>query len=64
MDRKRHVIIDEDVFTSAGISAGIDLALQMVGLDFGDEQAEWTAQHMEYAYEANNFERRLEVTDG
>ena len=30
VDRNRHVIIDEEVFTSAGISAGIDLALQMV----------------------------------
>ena len=61
VDRNRHVIIDEEVFTSAGISAGIDLALQMVRLDFGDLQANWTARHMEYAFDSDNFQRRLEI---
>ena len=61
VDRNRHVIIDEEVFTSAGISAGIDLALQMVRLDFGDLQANWTARHMEYAFDSDNFQRRLEM---
>lgn len=64
VDRERHVIIDEVVFTSAGISAGIDLALQMVRLDFGDEQARWTARHMEYAFDADNFARRPEIPVG
>jgi transcriptional regulator GlxA family with amidase domain len=64
VDRERHVIIDEDVFTSAGISAGIDLALQMVRLDFGDDQAEWTARHMEYAFDSEAFQRRLEIPSG
>jgi len=61
VDRNRHVIIDEEVFTSAGISAGIDLALQMVRLDFGDPQANWTARHMEYAFDSDNFQRRLDM---
>jgi len=61
VDRNRHVIIDEEVFTSAGISAGIDLALQMVRLDFGDLQANWTARHMEYAFDRDNFQRRLDM---
>jgi transcriptional regulator GlxA family with amidase domain len=61
VDRNRHVIIDEEVFTSAGISAGIDLALQMVRLDFGDPQANWTARHMEYAFDRDNFQRRLDM---
>ena len=61
VDRNRHVIIDEEVFTSAGISAGIDLALQMVRLDFGDLQANWTARYMEYAFDSDNFQRRLEM---
>jgi len=55
------VLIDEEVFTSAGISAGIDLALQMVRLDFGDLQANWTARHMEYAFDSDNFQRRLDM---
>ena len=61
VDRNRHVIIDEEVFTSAGISAGIDLALQMVRLDFGELQANWTARYMEYAFDSDNFQRRLEM---
>ena len=61
VDRNRHVIIDEEVFTSAGISAGIDLALQMVRLDFGDLQANWTARHMEYAFDSDNFQRRIDM---
>ena len=61
VDRSRHVIMDEEVFTSAGISAGIDLALQMVRLDFGDAQADWTARHMEYAFDSDNFQRRIDM---
>lgn len=35
---------------SAGISAGIDMALYVVGKLHGDEQANRTARHMEYEY--------------
>jgi transcriptional regulator GlxA family with amidase domain len=61
VDRERHVIIDEHIFTSAGISAGIDLALQMVRIDFGDAQAQWTARHMEYSFVPDDFSRRLDL---
>lgn len=36
------------VITSAGISAGIDMALYVVSKLHGAKQAEWTAAHMEY----------------
>jgi len=37
---------DENIWTSAGISAGIDLALAMVAEDFGDEVAQKTARQL------------------
>lgn len=61
VDREHHMIIDETVFTSAGISAGIDLALQMVRIDYGDDQAQWTARHMEYNFEVDDFKRRVDT---
>jgi hypothetical protein len=36
-----------------------DLALQMVRLDFGEAQVDWTACHIEYAFDSEKFERRL-----
>ncbi len=38
------------VITSAGISAGIDMALYVVGKLHGEAQSRWTAEHMEYEY--------------
>lgn len=40
----------EPIFTSAGISAGIDLALRIVSYFFGTEIGMATARHMEYPY--------------
>jgi transcriptional regulator GlxA family with amidase domain len=40
---------DGNVFTSAGISAGIDLALAIVAKLFGPSVAHATAKHMEYS---------------
>jgi transcriptional regulator GlxA family with amidase domain len=40
----------EPIFTSAGISAGIDLALRIVSYFFGTEIAQGTARQMEYPY--------------
>src|SRR6201992_567083 len=37
---------DDNIWTSAGISAGIDLALAMVAEDYGDEVAQKTARHL------------------
>jgi transcriptional regulator GlxA family with amidase domain len=40
----------EPIFTSAGVSAGIDLALRIVSYFFGIEIAQATAHQMEYHY--------------
>lgn len=40
----------EPIFTSAGVSAGIDLALRIVNYFFGIEIAQTTARQMEYPY--------------
>jgi len=42
--------LTEPIFTSAGISAGIDLALRIVSHFFGTEVGQATARHMEYPY--------------
>ena len=40
----------ESIFTSAGVSAGIDLALRIVSHFFGTNIGQATASHMEYPY--------------
>ena len=42
--------LTEPIFTSAGISAGIDLALRIVSHFFGIEVGQATARQMEYPY--------------
>ncbi|MEJ7763375.1 MAG: DJ-1/PfpI family protein, partial [Thermomicrobiales bacterium] len=44
----RRVIDEGKVITSAGVSAGIDMALHLVGRLHGAETAAWTARRMEY----------------
>ena len=53
----KHVIEDGDVFTSAGISAGIDMALKVVARYCGESIARATAKHMEYPFPDNNARR-------
>jgi transcriptional regulator GlxA family with amidase domain len=48
--------LTEPIFTSAGVSAGIDLALRIVSHFFGTEIGQATARHMEYPYP--NSDRR------
>ncbi len=57
VDRRRHVVDDGNLITSAGISAGIDLALHVVARYCGDRIARATARHMEYPYATNNRRR-------
>jgi transcriptional regulator GlxA family with amidase domain len=45
-----HVVEDGDLVTSAGISAGIDMALRVVARRYGEAVARATARHMEYPY--------------
>lgn len=53
----KHVVEDGRVLTSAGISAGIDMALRVVARSFGEEIARATARHMEYPYPDGNARR-------
>jgi len=55
--RDLHVVEDGDLVTSAGISAGIDMALKVVDRYFGEEIARATARHMEYPYPELNARR-------
>ena len=47
---EKHFVRDGRVFTSAGISAGIDMSLKVVEDRFGEKVARATARHMEYPY--------------
>jgi transcriptional regulator GlxA family with amidase domain len=57
VEYEKHVVEDGRVLTSAGISAGIDMALQVVARYFGQEIARATARHMEYPYSDSNVRR-------
>lgn len=46
--------LTEPIFTSAGVSAGIDLALRIVSHFFGTEIGQTTARQMEYPYPNSN----------
>ncbi len=54
---EEHVVEDGDVFTSAGISAGIDMALRVVARHYGEAVARATARHMEYPFPEDNRRR-------
>lgn len=60
VEYEKHVVEDGRVFTSAGISAGIDMALMVVARYFGKDIARATARHMEYRYPDSN-ERRVSL---
>lgn len=53
----RHVVDAGRVVTSAGISAGIDMALRLVARECGEAVARGTARHMEYPYPQDNRRR-------
>ncbi len=55
-----HVVTDGNIITSAGISAGIDMALTVVGQMFGEPVARATARRMEYPFPESNA-RRVEL---
>ena len=52
-----HVVEDGEVLTSAGISAGIDLALRLVARHHGEAVARATARYMEYPFPEDNRRR-------
>lgn len=52
-----HVVEDGHILTSAGISAGIDMALRVVVRYYGEAVARATARHMEYSFSDDNTRR-------
>jgi transcriptional regulator GlxA family with amidase domain len=60
VENDKHVVEDGSVFTSAGISAGIDMALKVVARYCGEKIARATAKHMEYTYPDSNT-RRIQI---
>lgn len=60
VERGKHFVNDGHIFTSAGISAGIDMSLRVVALHYGDAIARATARNMEYPYPESD-ERRIEL---
>jgi len=57
VEEKLHVVEDGHVVTSAGISAGIDMALRVVTRLHGERIGRETARHMEYPYPDDNRRR-------
>jgi transcriptional regulator GlxA family with amidase domain len=53
----KHFVKDGRVFTSAGISAGIDMSLKVVAHYLGEDIARATARHMEYPYPESDTRR-------
>ncbi|HKM56777.1 MAG TPA: DJ-1/PfpI family protein [Isosphaeraceae bacterium] len=53
----QHVVEEGDLITSAGISAGIDMALRVVARHHGESVAQATARHMEYPFAKDNRRR-------
>jgi transcriptional regulator GlxA family with amidase domain len=59
VEEKQHVVEDGHVLTSAGISAGIDMALRVVARYHGEAVARNTARNMEYRYAPEDNSRRV-----
>jgi transcriptional regulator GlxA family with amidase domain len=59
VEEKQHVVEDGHVLTSAGISAGIDMALRVVARYHGEDVARATARNMEYRYVPEDNSRRI-----
>jgi transcriptional regulator GlxA family with amidase domain len=57
VEEKLHVVEDGHVLTSAGISAGIDMALRVVIRYYGEAVGRATARHMEYPFPDDNRRR-------
>src|SRR5262249_16806372 len=57
VERELRVVEEGNLLTSAGISAGIDLALRVVARYHGEDVARATARNMEYPYPEDNQRR-------
>ncbi|MHB8091575.1 MAG: DJ-1/PfpI family protein [Syntrophales bacterium] len=57
VERHLHFVEDGALFTSAGISAGIDMSLKIVARYFGEAVARGTARQMEYPFPESDARR-------
>jgi len=57
VERELHFVQDGNLITSAGISAGIDMALKVVSSHFGEDVARNTAKNMEYPFPESDARR-------
>lgn len=58
VEKRLHFVEEGAFFSSAGISAGIDMTLRLVARYYGEAIAKATARHMEYPY-PDTDERRI-----
>jgi transcriptional regulator GlxA family with amidase domain len=58
VEKRLHFVEEGAFFSSAGISAGIDMTLRLVARYYGQAVARATARHMEYPY-PDTDERRI-----
>ena len=63
VERQVHFVEEGALFTSAGISAGIDMSLRVVARYFGEAVARATARHMEYPFPESD-KRRITIANG
>ncbi len=59
VERHARVVKDGKVMTSAGISAGIDLSLEILAGYFGEEVARFTASYMDYPFQGAEVQQRV-----
>lgn len=57
VEKRLHFVEEGALFTSAGISAGIDMSLKVVEHYLGEALARATARHMEYPYPDSDARR-------
>ncbi|MFH0959905.1 MAG: DJ-1/PfpI family protein [Pseudomonadota bacterium] len=62
VDSESHVMEQGQIITSAGVSAGIDMALTVVKRYYGETIARATARNMEYPFPESNA-RRINMSD-
>ena len=58
VEKRLHFVEEGTLFSSAGISAGIDMSLRVVARYYGEAVARATARHMEYPFPETD-ERRI-----
>lgn len=58
VEKRLHFVEEGTLFSSAGISAGIDMSLRVVARNYGEAVARATARHMEYPFPETD-ERRI-----